>query len=130
MAAQRANAVSQLSFNRGTLLLRGVRAEEVDNYFPRGIWTWDERVGAWRADALHYEAARDALNRRFGSACQDEVSQPPPVHWPGIARPPLRPEQVEALAAWRAAGHFARGSKRGERQAGRRLRWTSLRDAL
>jgi superfamily II DNA or RNA helicase len=104
MVPQPANAVRRLSFDRGTLLLGGVGAEEVRGIFAPGIWTWDGRVGAWRADALHYAAVRNALARRFGAAWRNEVPEPPPVRWPNVSLPPLRPEQAEALAAWRQAG--------------------------
>jgi superfamily II DNA or RNA helicase len=105
---QPANTLPRLSFDRGTLLFSGVSPQEVRGIFAPGIWTWDGRVGAWRADALHYAAARNTLSGRFGTAWRNEVPDPPPVRWPKVGLPSLRPEQAEALAAWREA------SRRGQ----------------
>ncbi len=75
-------------------------------------WKWDARVGAWRCDAIAYRAVRAALKARFAPSFLDDVPQPVRVCWPkvelarhadgGLAR--LRPEQTEALTAWRQAG--------------------------
>jgi len=99
-----AGAVPRLWFDRGTLLLDALDGEQVRALFGRDAWAWDGRVGAWRSDAIHYAAVRRALRERFGRGWQDEVPGPPPVRWPKVDLPPLRPEQQEALAAWRAAG--------------------------
>ena len=97
-----AGAVPRLWFDRGTLLLDALDGEQVRALFGRDAWAWDGRVGAWRSDAIHYAAVRRALRERFGRGWQDEVPGPPPVRWPKVDLPPLRPEQQEALAAWRA----------------------------
>jgi len=75
-------------------------------------WKWDARVGAWRCDAIAYRAVRAALKARFAPSFLDDVPQPVRVCWSkvelarhadgGLAR--LRPEQTEALTAWRQAG--------------------------
>ena len=94
----------ELSFDRGTLLLAGLGTPDVAGLFGDGLWRWDGRVAAWRTEAIHYAAVREALGRRYGPAFQDRVPRPAPVHWPRVALPPLRPEQAEALAAWQRVG--------------------------
>ena len=88
---------ARLSFDRGTLLLSGAA--------PRGLlagggWVFDERVGAWRCEALHYHQLVTALPPDVA----DDVPRPEAVAWPAVALPELRPEQVDALTAWRDAG--------------------------
>ncbi len=91
----------QLAFDRGSLLLRDWPGGE-----PPGLatdaWVWDDRVGAWRCDAIHYAALGRTLTSR--ADVRDDVPRPARVTWPGVALPPLRSEQREALAAWAAAG--------------------------
>ncbi|MCX5644954.1 MAG: DEAD/DEAH box helicase family protein [Phycisphaerae bacterium] len=106
-----------LSFDRGTLLLKGPPSaprsspsEHVHasvDMAPRTespIWRWDARVGAWRCEAIHYQAMREALSRRFGACFQDQVQKPVHVSWPKRDLPELRTEQKEALDAWVKAG--------------------------
>jgi superfamily II DNA or RNA helicase len=69
-----------------------------------GVWAWDERVPAWRCDAIHYAKTRVDLVARFGKGFQDDVPKPARVFWPKVALPELRPEQAEALSAWTKAG--------------------------
>jgi superfamily II DNA or RNA helicase len=103
-ATGRPGVVPHLRFDRGTLLLDGLDGGQVRDLFGPDAWTWDGRVGAWRCDAMHCAAVRRTLGDRLGRAWRDEVPDPPPVHWPAVNLPDLRPEQREALAAWRAAG--------------------------
>src|SRR5512146_3144517 len=93
-----------LSFERGTLLLRGVPARELASAPGAAPWTWDARVGAWRCEAIHYRTLRDTLRRRSGPRLHDGVPRPVPVAWPRTNLPALRPEQREALDAWVHAG--------------------------
>ncbi|HUV63125.1 MAG TPA: DEAD/DEAH box helicase family protein [Sedimentisphaerales bacterium] len=101
-----------LSFDRGTLRLKGLEHKDLPIIPGSSAWTWDARVGAWRCDAIAYCPVRAALNARFAPSFLDDVPQPVAVCWPkvelarhadgGLAQ--LRPEQTEALAAWRQAG--------------------------
>ncbi len=68
------------------------------------LWKWDVRVDAWRCDAIHYAAVRDALSRRFGVGFRDDLPAPVRVSWPKSDLPESRVEQKEALAAWMRAG--------------------------
>jgi superfamily II DNA or RNA helicase len=104
MADSRSTPDIMLSFERGTLLLRGVQGRELAPAPGAVLWTWDARVGAWRCEAIHYSVMRDTLGRRFGSRFRDEVPPPVPVAWPRRNLPALRPEQREALDAWLQAG--------------------------
>jgi superfamily II DNA or RNA helicase len=89
-----------LSFDRGTLLLKGVSRDDLDE----SIWTWDHRVGAWRCDAIHYRSVREALNRLFTGRVQDDVPQPARLALTAVRLPVLRAEQAEAMAAWAHTG--------------------------
>ena len=94
----------RLAFDRGTLLLTGLGRDA--GYPPAtGIsWVWDDRISAWRCEAIHYASTRDALSERLGDRFRDEVPPPKAVEWPHVDLPPLRPAQRDAVAAWRAAG--------------------------
>lgn len=86
----------ELSFDRGTLVLRGVRS--------RPGWEFDPRVGCLRTHAIEYGAARLGLLREFGQRFRDNVRAAVRVHWPAIETVELRAEQSAAVAAWEAAG--------------------------
>lgn len=86
----------ELSFDRGTLLLRGVRA--------RAGWEFDSRVGCLRAHAIEYAKARAELRGEFGEGFRDCVRLAARVHWPRVETVELRAEQAAAVAAWEAGG--------------------------
>jgi len=92
-----------LSFDRGTLLLAGLRRQELLAVSGAYIWKWDGRVRAWRCDAIRYPKVRETLAKEFKGLFRDNVPQPVRVCWPGIDLPELRLEQREALAAWNQA---------------------------
>jgi superfamily II DNA or RNA helicase len=92
-----------LEFDRGTLLLSSVGDKPAIDP-TRGDWTWDDRVSAWRCDAINYTQVRRDLAERFGQGFKDDVPRPARVSWPKPALPELRPEQLEALSAWMKAG--------------------------
>lgn len=88
-----------LHFDRGTLVLSGARPGELGAL--RSLeWVWDERVRAFRLEALHYPAVRPLL---AAAGVADEVVRPLKVGWPEPALPRLRPDQQEALDAFFAA---------------------------
>lgn len=89
-----------LSFDRGTLLLRDAASDEPLRPVDPSVWTWDERVGAWRCDAIHYAT----VTRQFQGRLQDDLPQPAHVFWPRTDLPDLRSEQTAALTAWIQAG--------------------------
>lgn len=86
----------ELSFDRGTLLLRGLSSHPG--------WEFDQRTGCLRAHAVHYRDARAALNVEPRRALRDTVRVPPRVAWPKVERVELRAEQAQALSAWESAG--------------------------
>jgi superfamily II DNA or RNA helicase len=95
---------ASLRYDRGTLLLEGLDGQTVATIFVQGLWTWDPRVSAWRCEAVHYAAVRDALRAHPQLQIDDEIPPPPRVGWKQVALPELRPEQKSALEAWQAAG--------------------------
>ena len=44
----------ELRFAEGTLVLERVPRSMVVQGMPHIPWTWDERIAAWRTDAIHY----------------------------------------------------------------------------
>ena len=93
-----ANAMS-LSFTAGTLLLEGHRQPGAPQ--PGGAIEWhsDDRVAAWRCDALGYPALRS--DPRFLAArITDNVPAWHRIVWPKRDLRKLRPDQQGAVASW------------------------------
>jgi len=44
------------------------------------------------AGTIHAAASRRVVHERLGRSGQEEVPEPPPVHWPTVSLPDLRPE--------------------------------------
>ncbi|MBI4611380.1 MAG: DEAD/DEAH box helicase [Candidatus Rokubacteria bacterium] len=89
---------ASLRFDRGSLRLEASRTARVPPYL-----TWDERVRAWRTEAInHPRLMEDAAAYRL--QLQDEAERF--FDCPGLKPnlPPLRPDQEAALAAWKRAG--------------------------
>jgi superfamily II DNA or RNA helicase len=95
--------ILSLSFAGGTLVLHAMAAPELRRTFAPGLWRWDARVGAWRCDALDYMAVRRALTDS-GRPFNDTVPGWSRVRWPSVQLHPLRPEQADAVAAWKRGG--------------------------
>ncbi len=89
------SSVIQLSFDRGTLLLRGVSQSE--------HFTFDRRINGLRTQAIRYRDVRAALQREFGPRFHDHVRVPMRVSWPAVNAVSLRAEQQHALDAWELA---------------------------
>ncbi len=51
----------ELSFDSGTLLIRGFSGDQIDRIFRRDQWRFDPRVGAFRTDALNYRNVVETL---------------------------------------------------------------------
>ena len=90
-----------LSFSAGTLILKDLPAAGVRRVFGDLPWVWDERIAAWRIDAIEYPTARSAIDARR-LACNDDVAKWQTVRWPKAELPTLRAEQEAAVAAWQA----------------------------
>ncbi|MGA9840440.1 MAG: DEAD/DEAH box helicase family protein [Thermoplasmata archaeon] len=85
--------IPTLSFDKGTVLVRGARP-------PTGLW--DERVGAYRALALTY-ADLAAWGKTLPGGFEDRALDPLPA--PRLEHAErLRPYQKEAVAAWMDGG--------------------------
>jgi len=92
-----------LSFDQGTLLLKGPTHSRLPEPDGSCIWRWDTRVEAWRCDAIYYSAISKILFDRFGECFFNEVMKPEAISFPKVNLPKLRSEQTEALTAWRQA---------------------------
>lgn len=87
-----------LRFDRGSLRLDAPRSTRVPRYL-----TWDDRVGAWRTEALRYLLVReDAAAYHFTLDDQAPRFFDCPTLRPGLPR--LRPDQQAAVEAWERAG--------------------------
>ncbi len=94
------SGLPKLTFDAGTLTLERISREDLTRVFGPIPWVWDPRAGVWRCDALHYVSAVE-LARQAGLAVEDEVPNWPAVAWGRLRIHALRPEQQQALAAWR-----------------------------
>lgn len=90
----------ELTFDRGTLVLRCAPNERPPEALPHAIW--DPRVDVWRAPAHRYLAVRRALREGRYAGC-DRVAcrRPQPVE---LMVPELRPYQLDAVRAWELTG--------------------------
>jgi len=90
--------ILKLRFERGSLRLDAPSGIDVPSYM-----TWDDRVAAWRTEALNHVRLIDDFASR-GLRVRDEATAffECPTLDPGL--PPLRPDQEEALTAWDRAG--------------------------
>lgn len=88
----------RLVFDRGSLRLEAPRTAAVPPYL-----TWDDRVRAWRTEALHHPRLREEA-AAYRLSLQDEAPRffdCPRLH-PSL--PALRPDQEAAVQAWERAG--------------------------
>jgi superfamily II DNA or RNA helicase len=90
----------RITFDAGTLTLERISREDLARVFAPIPWVWDPRAGVWRCDAMHYASAVE-LARQAGLELKDEVPDWRAVVWGKLRLHALRPEQQEALAAWR-----------------------------
>lgn len=88
----------RLRFDRGSLRLDAPRTARVPRYL-----IWDDRVGAWRTEALRYLRVREDA-AAYHLAIDDQA--PRFFECPTLrpALPPLRSDQRAAVDAWERAG--------------------------
>ncbi|MEK7879575.1 MAG: ATP-dependent helicase, partial [candidate division NC10 bacterium] len=87
-----------LRFDRGSLRLEAPRTAQMPPYL-----TWDERVHAWRTEAMnHPQLQEDAAAYRLRLDDQAERFFDCPPLRPSL--PSLRPDQEAAVLAWERAG--------------------------
>jgi superfamily II DNA or RNA helicase len=92
-------APPSLRFSSGTLVLEGISPDRLRDIGGRTVWRWDERVGAYRANAMEYRRAIELLRGLWGNT-QNEVPRWQRVQWPEVNLPSLREEQQSAVNAW------------------------------
>lgn len=86
-----------MSYDRGTIL---IRSEAKVPYS-----TWDDRVRAFRAQALYYREILEFLSKSELSAIKDGVQDPPPCPELKCSKNlVMRPYQKKALESWDKAG--------------------------
>lgn len=92
-----------LQFSAGTLILEGYEPPGVPKIGAGVEWIWDNRIRAWRCDAIAYPALR--IDPQFAAArIADSVPAWHRVTWPKRALRKLRPDQEKAVALWNKAG--------------------------
>jgi superfamily II DNA or RNA helicase len=91
---------AELTFDRGTILVRGAGAG-LGRLRGAGL-LWDPRVCAFRCPAHRHGALRQAL-QSAGIAFRDRLAEDPPRAI-RMRRPELRSYQQAALGAWSVAG--------------------------
>jgi superfamily II DNA or RNA helicase len=96
--------LSHLEFHQGTLTLDRWSRGELQTFFGNHPWTWDDRANVWRAMAMHYSVIQRAIRAKWAQAPYGVIDYVP--QWQSIAfrqhrLPALRPEQQQALDAWR-----------------------------
>ena len=87
-----------LRFDRGSLRLDAPRTATMPPYL-----VWDERIHAWRTEAVNHPRLREDA-AAYHLSLRDEAERffdCPPLN-PNL--PPLRPDQEAALQAWERAG--------------------------
>ena len=94
-----------VSFDQGTLLLPNFGREDVEAIFGNDLWTWDQRVSAWRCSAYHYRRVITLLweqSQQEGKriSYRDQARQWSDVNWPVKNIHPPRVEQTEAIQSW------------------------------
>ena len=90
-----ANPQIDLTYDRGTLILRGLQRF--------AGFEFDPRIGALRGHAIDYAFVRKSLLREFGGGFHDLVRAAPRVSWPKVEPVTLRPEQQAAVDTWLGA---------------------------
>lgn len=88
-----------LSFDQGTLVLRGWTPAGIAQVFPPYLWRWDHRVEAWRTEAYRY-AEVEAFLASKATGTVVETPQWQPVHFDQVVLPSLRAEQTQAVEQW------------------------------
>lgn len=90
----------RLSFDRGTLVLKGAPPGRIDRHLTGSLGRWDQRISAWRCEACLYGEIRIRLQDAFGRAFIDDIPHPMPLKFPRIDLPAPDPEQHRGLSAW------------------------------
>lgn len=86
-----------LRFDRGSLRLDAPRSTRLPRYL-----TWDDRVGAWRTEALRYLLVREDTTA-YHFTLDDQAPRFFDCPTLRIALPRLRPDQQAAVEAWERA---------------------------
>ena len=91
-----------VTFDQGTLFLRGHDRDDIESLFGENVWTWDPRVDAWRCEAVHYRIVITKLwsLRQQDVEYQDQAKNWTDVKWKTQNIHPPRPEQQTAIENW------------------------------
>lgn len=94
----------RLTFDRGTLVLKGATPMQINALQDARAWKWDPRIFAWRQEALNYWKIRTRLKEVWGDEFVDETPKPNLVLWPCNRLPTLEQGILNALDAFENAG--------------------------
>src|SRR5258708_4239165 len=94
----------RLTFSGGTLLLEGFQSSGGPPAIGSSVtWLWDDRVHAWRCDAIGYPSLRGD-SQFTASGITDKVPAWSRITWPKHELHELRPDQQRAIACWNQTG--------------------------
>ena len=94
---------TELSFDQGTLALRGIDRDTIQGFHQPSLWNWDRRSDCWRTDAMNYPLVLEQLNSLPSIELIDSVGSWKDVRILGQKLHSLRPDQTEALNTWIAS---------------------------
>lgn len=89
----------ELRFVEGTLVLARVPRSIVVHGMRHIPWTWDDRIAAWRTDAIYYPQIVEFF-RNQSVVLGDSVAEWMTIAWPATRLPELRADQRHAADAW------------------------------
>jgi superfamily II DNA or RNA helicase len=92
-----------LKFSGGTLVLDGYPVPGAPKLGGGASWLWDDRVRAWRCDAMAYPLLRHDP-QFLAASVSDTVGAWHRMTWQRRDLHTLRPDQQRAVAAWNQVG--------------------------
>ena len=92
----------RLTFDQGTLLLRGVERPFIDHLEETDRWAYDSRSDGWRTDAIGYRSIASDLTRCLAANWLDEVTLWHDVKFSQRDLHTPRKDQDEAIESWMA----------------------------
>jgi superfamily II DNA or RNA helicase len=87
----------KLFFEKGTITVSGLN----ESSFSFKYAVYDKRSGNFRCDALHYTSLKNKILSETTSVIEDDISVFKKIKLRKADLPELRPDQVEALSAWK-----------------------------
>ncbi len=94
-----AGEASGVRFDRGTLVIEGIRGQNASETFPGTNLTYDKRAGVLRCDALYFNTVNQIL-RDVEPGWSTDAARWQALSWPKEDLHTLRSDQNEAVKSW------------------------------